>query len=103
MPRGDGTGPVGLGPMTGAGAGRCAGNGARGRAGGYGCRRMYHETGLPGWVRYGEPLRPEKETLSREADLLESRLKQVREKMTALAGESREEKEGQKPPETEAQ
>ncbi len=26
MPRGDGTGPVGQGPMTGRGAGRCAGN-----------------------------------------------------------------------------
>ena len=30
MPRGDGTGPMGMGPMTGRGAGYCAGFGAPG-------------------------------------------------------------------------
>jgi len=30
MPRGDGTGPMGLGPMTGRGAGYCAGSGVPG-------------------------------------------------------------------------
>jgi hypothetical protein len=70
MPAGDGTGPRGMGPMTGRGAGYCAGYGApgyanpmpgrgfgmgRGRGGGWGrgWRHMYYATGLPGWVRYG--------------------------------------------------
>jgi hypothetical protein len=65
MPRGDGTGPVGMGPMTGRGAGFCAGysgpgymNAAggrgywgRGRGGGRGWRHWYHATGMPGWAR----------------------------------------------------
>ncbi|MGI6131405.1 MAG: DUF5320 domain-containing protein [Bacillota bacterium] len=78
MPRGDGTGPAGFGPMTGRAAGYCAGYdapGARGRAGargqgavgirprigagrGRGHRRMYYATGMPGWMRYGCPELP---------------------------------------------
>jgi hypothetical protein len=72
MPAGDGTGPRGMGPMTGRGAGYCAGYGApgyanpmpgrgfgmgwgrgRGGGGGRGWRNMYYATGLPGWARYG--------------------------------------------------
>ncbi len=77
MPRGDRTGPSGLGPMTGRRAGYCAGydvpgyvsgGGAGfrvgmgfGRGGGFGgrggggrgWRNMYYATGLPGWVRGG--------------------------------------------------
>ncbi|OQX82798.1 MAG: hypothetical protein B6D63_07180 [Candidatus Latescibacteria bacterium 4484_7] len=76
MPWGDRTGPAGLGPMTGRGAGYCAGNsvpgymnpyGGRGyygygRGGGFGFgrgggfgrgwRNGYWATGLPGWARY---------------------------------------------------
>ncbi|MGD2094331.1 MAG: DUF5320 domain-containing protein [Phycisphaerales bacterium] len=71
MPRGDGTGPAGMGPMTGRAAGYCAGYGmpgfmnpiggrgfgGRGRGGGRGRRNWYHATGLPGWARagYGYP------------------------------------------------
>ncbi|NPV81792.1 MAG: DUF5320 domain-containing protein [Firmicutes bacterium] len=76
MPRGDGTGPMGLGPMTGRAAGYCAGFPVPGymnpvglwgggfwrRLGrglgfgrGRGWRRMYYATGLPGWVRFGYP------------------------------------------------
>ena len=76
MPRGDGTGPAGLGPMTGRAAGYCAGystpgymnpisgrgfwGGARGgfgRGGGRGRRNWYYATGIPGWARaaYGYP------------------------------------------------
>lgn len=63
MPRGDGTGPFGYGPMTGRGAGFCAGNGVPGYAnqgfirgrgfggGGRGWRNRYFATGLPGWAR----------------------------------------------------
>jgi hypothetical protein len=67
MPRGDGTGPAGMGPMTGRAAGFCAGYpvpgymnpvGGRGywgsgRGGGWGRRNWYYATGLPGWARAG--------------------------------------------------
>ncbi len=77
MPGGDGTGPMGCGPMTGRGAGYCAGNGMPGYANygggrggwfrgpriqsggrgfsgrGRGWRNMFYATGLPGWMRYG--------------------------------------------------
>lgn len=39
MPRGDRTGPMGAGPMTGRAAGYCAGNAAPGFAGGWGAGR----------------------------------------------------------------
>ena len=68
MPWGDGTGPMGLGPMTGRAAGYCAGynvpgylnptvprwgwyGGGWGRGRGY--RHWYYLTGLPGWARFG--------------------------------------------------
>ena len=70
MPFGDGTGPTGLGPMTGRAAGYCAGHpapgnmdpmpargfGGRGRGGGGGRRAWRHRfyaTGQPGWWRAG--------------------------------------------------
>lgn len=79
MPYGDGTGPMGMGPMTGRAAGYCAGYGMPGyanpapgrgswgrggrgrgfwgRGGGRGWRHWYYATGLPGWARggYGWP------------------------------------------------
>jgi hypothetical protein len=77
MPRGDRTGPAGLGPMTGRGAGFCAGSGVPGYANpgpgrgwgrgggwgggwgrggrGHGWRHGYYATGLPGWARGGWP------------------------------------------------
>lgn len=72
MPAGDGTGPMGRGPMTGRGAGFCAGYGVpgsmnsipgrgfgmgfgrgcgMGRGGGRGWRNMFYATGLTGWQR----------------------------------------------------
>jgi hypothetical protein len=69
MPFGNGMGPAGLGPMTGRGAGLCAGYGVPGylnpaigrgawgaglgfgRGRGRGFRHMYWATGLPGWQR----------------------------------------------------
>ena len=67
MPAGDGTGPRGMGPMTGRAAGYCAGYstagymspipgqgyGGRGRGGGRGRRNWFYATGLPGWQRAG--------------------------------------------------
>jgi hypothetical protein len=77
MPRGDGTGPFGAGPMTGRAAGYCAGFDMPGyanpipgrgmgmgfgrgrgfvgfgRGGGRGHRHWFYATGLPGWMRFG--------------------------------------------------
>ncbi|HOP39776.1 MAG TPA: DUF5320 domain-containing protein [Geobacteraceae bacterium] len=69
MPRGDGTGPTGFGPMTGRAAGYCAGYPAPGfmnplygrgfggggwaRGGGFGWRNRFYATGLTGWQRAG--------------------------------------------------
>ena len=71
MPGGDGTGPGGMGPMTGRAAGYCAGYpvpgfmnagpgrgfAGLGRGGGWGRRNMFYATGLTGWQRagYGYP------------------------------------------------
>lgn len=75
MPRGDCTGPAGMGPRTGRAMGYCSGystpgfmnrpgigGGAGmgyggsmgfGGGGGRGRRNMYYATGLPGWMRFG--------------------------------------------------
>ncbi len=75
MPRGDRTGPRGMGPMTGRGAGYCAGYNVPGYAnpgpglgrgrgrfggrgggwggGGWGHRNWYYAIGVPGWARFG--------------------------------------------------
>ena len=83
MPRGDRTGPMGMGAMTGRGAGYCArfrrggyanpmpGRGlgvgvGRDRAafgrgfggGGHGWRHWFHATGLPRWMRFGARAAP---------------------------------------------
>ena len=74
MPGGDGTGPMGYGPMTGRAAGYCAGYPAPGSmnpipgggfggygrgmgGGGRGRRNWFYATGMPGWMRagYGYP------------------------------------------------
>jgi hypothetical protein len=65
MPRGDRTGPAGMGPRTGRGMGYCSGYATPGYVnpgpglglgrggGGRGWRNMYYATGLPGWARAG--------------------------------------------------
>lgn len=77
MPKGDRTGPMGMGPMTGRAAGFCAGyetagfanpafnrgsggglnrgrgGGAGGFGGGRGRGNMFYAAGLPGYVRFG--------------------------------------------------
>ncbi len=70
MPRGNRTGPMGAGPMTGRRAGYCAGNDMPGfnntaalRQGagcgfggsGRGWRNMFYATGLRGWQRFNNP------------------------------------------------
>jgi len=84
MPRGDGTGPMGMGPMTGRAAGFCAGYGMPGYmnpvagrgfhlcqgyggqvgmgfgrgfggGGGRGWRNRFYATGIPGWAGASAP------------------------------------------------
>lgn len=101
MPRGDGTGPMGMGPMTGRGMGRCDGYAGSGYAVGFGrgrgrCfRRMYDMTEFSSRVRrgaypYGFASYPyqvetndvdEKKVLQNQMDFLEKQLKEVREKL----------------------
>lgn len=103
MPRGDGTGPMGMGPMTGRGAGYCAGypvpgfanydvvGYGRGMGGGRGFRRMFYLTGLPGWARYGYgaampngQVYDEKAALKSQEEFLETQLKQVKDRLKSF-------------------
>jgi len=105
MPRGDGTGPAGMGPMTGRAAGFCAGNNRPGCANpgagrgfgggtgrGRGFRHWFYATGLPGWLRFGQaaasnvPYSPEmeKQVLMNQAERLGSELDAIKQRLTVL-------------------
>lgn len=111
MPRGDRTGPMGMGAMTGRRAGFCAGYAAPGYAhptpgagagmgygfggGGRGWRNRFFATGMPGWARYeagwaAPPVVPqptrEQELgwLKAQVDSLQSALEQARERIAQL-------------------
>lgn len=102
MPGGDGTGPVGMGPMTGRRAGYCTGSPTpgytnpggrgfwgRGRGGGRGWRHWFHATGLPFWARFGGYATPqqqpnremEKQALQGRADALQSELDSIKKRI----------------------
>lgn len=108
MPKGDGTGPMGMGPMTGRGMGFCAGvvasgpinmtpgrgfgmgcgRGFRGRGagGGRGWRNMFHATGLPAWARGDVPAAipaPPQElaVLKQQAEYLGNALESIRKRI----------------------
>ncbi len=114
MPRGDATGPGGMGPMTGRGAGYCSGNDApgfatpgfgrgRGIGGGRGWRNMFYATGLRGWRRpvgYGAPYagpgpysaadpQAQKQDLQSQVSFLETALEFVKKRLTDLEGDSK--------------
>jgi len=67
MPRGDGTGPIGLGPMTRRGY----------------CRQFYAK-GMPGYARYAYSQSEEKKLLMNQQTALENQLKQVKERLSEL-------------------
>lgn len=106
MPGGDGTGPMGRGPMSGRAAGTCAGFGMPGSAnpapgrgfgmgfgrgrgaggrgpvgGGRGWRNMFFATGLPGWMRFGDQqvLKTQVEALQSELDFIKKRLENTKD------------------------
>ena len=104
MPRGNGTGPMGLGPMTGRRAGYCAGYDAPGDAnpvprlglargfqgGGHGWRHMFYATGLLRWARAGfvpptpqqeaEALKEQAGWLKDQLDAINKRIKEIEQK-----------------------
>lgn len=98
MPRGDGTGPMGMGPVTGRGAGYCTGYAIPGFAnyegagfgrrmgGGRGFRRMFNYTGVPGWTRNGYvtfgqngQVFDKRTVLKNQEEFFEAQLKQVKD------------------------
>jgi len=111
MPGGDGTGPVGMGPMTGRAAGFCAGYPApgyvspaggrgfygRGRGcgggGGWGRRNWYRATGLPFWARTGQgafaapSVENEREALKQQSQCLQESLDTVNRRIEELEKE----------------
>jgi len=105
MPGGDGTGPMGMGPMTGRGMGYCASLVTPGYANpvfgrvwgmGFGCgrgrRNMFYATGLPGWMRFGGYAAPyqkpapemEKQVLKNQAEVLQSELDVIQKRLSEI-------------------
>jgi len=102
MPRGDRTGPMDAGPMTGRRAGYCAGYSMPGfinpaapwqglgfgfRGGGRGWRNMFYATGLPGWQRFNyAPPAPqeEAESLKAQANWLKDQLDAINKRIEEL-------------------
>jgi len=99
MPRGDGTGPMGLGPMTGRGAGFCAGFPAPGflnpygfgRRWGFGCSRRwaapYYVAPYPAYpAGYWSTPAQEATFLKRQADALRESLRNIEKRLRELGG-----------------
>ena len=98
MPRRDGTGPMGMGTMTGRGSGFCNSDNIVGernqgrRFGSYSCprgyRRQFNETGIPGYLRnnYVQNMTDvdEKTNLFNQEKRLENQLKLVKERLSNL-------------------
>lgn len=112
MPRGDHTGPAGLGPKTGRAAGYCAGYGMPGytnampgrgfgmgwgRGGGWGRgwrhRNRFYATGVPGWAQFGSgapwgavPFAPYgvPPTEGQEAELLKAHAASLKEQLESI-------------------
>ncbi len=108
MPGGDGTGPAGMGPMTGRAAGYCAGYGTPGFANpmggrgfrgrgffgrGRGWRNRFYATGMPGWMRagYGYPYgygseyaSPAAPTAEQEKEELKQQAQYMQESLDAI-------------------
>ncbi len=118
MPGGNGTGPTGMGSMTGRAAGFCSGFGMpgyanaparrgfgvgygrrrelRGRNAGRGFRHMFQATGLPGWMRFGEYDAPyqdpdpslEKQMLKSQVKAMQSELDFIKKRLSEIETET---------------
>jgi hypothetical protein len=121
MPGGDGTGPAGLGPMTGRAAGYCAGypvpgymNPIPGRGfglgrGGWGRRNWFYATGMTGWQRagygypawgqsfggvpvpYGPTREQETDMLKTQAEYLQKTISEINKRIQELEAEKQSE------------
>jgi len=119
MPGGDGTGPAGMGPMTGRAAGFCAGysdpgyanpvggrgffgfgrgRGFWGRGGGRGWRNRFYATGVPGWAEAGYqagfPASPtaeqEQQVLKQQSEYLQQSINDINKRIEELEKEKSE-------------
>ena len=91
MPTRDRTGPMGLGPMTGRGAGFCADYdvpGFRALGRGRGWRNRFYATGLPRWARSAPQV-----TVEEETQALEDQAQWLNEQLEAIQGRLAELKE----------
>ena len=95
MPGFDGTGPGGMGPMTGGGRGFCSSLGTRAAKQPYGTRRCAPYT-FPRYGAYGfRPFAPritrkqELEFLKREAEALRDELKELEKEIGVLSAEKK--------------
>lgn len=100
MPRGDGTGPMGVGAMTGRRAGYCTGfgigfgrsNDRGGQGGGFGRRNRFFATGVPGRAQFGGFAAPfqkidtetEEQAFQRHVDLLQSEMDAIKKRLDEL-------------------
>ncbi|RPI47162.1 MAG: hypothetical protein EHM56_14945 [Chloroflexi bacterium] len=98
MPGGDRTGPLGLGPMSGRGAGYCGGprarrfTGAAGGGAGRGWRHWFFATGLPGWMRgagasFGAGAPAVRADLEDHARVLQQELDATKQRLSELSQE----------------
>jgi hypothetical protein len=98
MPRGNRTGPMGAGPMTGRAAGYCAGQDVPGyanpgfgngqrlgfRGGGRGWRHVYNTTGMPRWARTDYRYMPPAPAPESELAALQAQVRQLGDDLDAL-------------------
>ena len=118
MPRGDATGPMGMGPMTGRGVGYCAGFGmpgytnnaggrglgmgfgrgvgSGGRGGGFRRRNRFFATGMTGSAGFGNMAAPsqkanpemEKQELHYQTEVLQSEINAIKKRLDELNAKS---------------
>jgi hypothetical protein len=103
MPGRDRTGPMGIGAMTGRGAGICAKAGMPGYQNsgpgkgfglgyGHGRRNRFYATGQPGWMRFGGNAGPyqnpdsgmERQSLKNQAEELQSELNAIKKRLSEI-------------------
>jgi len=87
MPRGDGTGPAGLGPMTGRGAGRCAGYpypGFMNPGFGRGYSGWGRGRGWRNWYQPYQPYQPDQPDQNEEKEILTEQLKSLKEGIVSI-------------------
>ncbi|MDD4774586.1 MAG: DUF5320 domain-containing protein [Eubacteriales bacterium] len=95
MPRGDGTGPMGMGPMTGRGAGVCADFDAPvygcgyGRGRGRGNRQMFCTGVRNKNIAYASDT-DQRELLENQVSLLENRLHEIKKRLASFEGGTEE-------------